>query len=100
MVFILVSLAVTITLFTLLYKLLPNTHVPFVEALTGAVLAGVLWEAAKFGFAYLLPYFHYDLLYGSIGAAVALLSLGYLSRAVLRFGAQVTALLHPDHLYS
>src|SRR5689334_6160595 len=44
MVFILVSLAVTVTLFTLLYKLLPNIHVPFVEALTGAVLAGVLWE--------------------------------------------------------
>jgi membrane protein len=99
MVFILVSLAVTITLFTLLYKLLPNTHVPFVEALTGAVLAGVLWEAAKFGFAYLLPYFHYDLLYGSIGAAVALLSWVYLSSVIMLFGAQFTALVHRDHLY-
>src|SRR5256714_9813923 len=99
MVFILVSLAVTVTLFTLLYKLLPNTHVPFVEALTGAVLAGVLWEAAKFGFAYLLPYFHYDLLYGSIGAAVALLSWVYLSSVIMLFGAQFTALVHRDHLY-
>lgn len=98
-VFVLASLAVTVLLFTLLYKLLPNIHVPFVEALTGAVLAGVLWEGAKFGFAFLLPYFHYDLLYGSIGAAVALLSWVYLSSVIMLFGAQFTALLHRDHLY-
>jgi membrane protein len=99
-VFVLASLAVTVVLFTLLYKLLPNTHVPFVEALTGAVLAGVLWEGAKFGFAFLLPYFHYDLLYGSIGAAVALLSWVYLSSVIMLFGGQFTALLHRDHLYA
>ena len=98
-IFVLASLAVTILLFTILYKLLPNTHVPFTEALTGAVLAGVLWEGAKFGFAFLLPYFHYDLLYGSIGAAVALLSWVYMSSVIMLFGAQFTALLHRDHLY-
>ncbi len=99
-IFIFASLAATILLFTILYKLLPNTHVPFTEALTGAVLAGVLWEGAKFGFAFLLPYFHYDLLYGSIGAAVALLSWVYLSSVIMLFGAQFTALLHRDHLYA
>lgn len=98
-IFILVSVAVTILLFTVLYKLLPNTDVPFMEALTGAVIAGVLWEGAKFGFAFLLPYFHYDLLYGSIGAGVALLSWVYLSSVIMMFGAQFTALLHRDHLY-
>ncbi|MGH8595109.1 MAG: YihY/virulence factor BrkB family protein, partial [Gammaproteobacteria bacterium] len=97
--FVLASVAVTIILFTVLYKILPNTHVPFTEALPGAVLAGVLWEAAKFGFAYLLPYFHYDLLYGSIGAAVALLTWVYLSSVIMLFGAQFTALLHRDHLF-
>lgn len=98
--FIFVSLAVTIILFTVLYKLLPNTHVPFVEALTGAIPAGILWEGAKFGFAYLLPYFHYDLLYGSIGAVVALLSWVYMSSVIMLFGAQFTALVHREHLYS
>jgi membrane protein len=73
--------------------------VALTEALPGAVLAGALWEAAKFGFAYLLPYFHYDLLYGSIGAAVALLSWVYLSSVIMLFGAQFTALLHRDHLF-
>src|SRR5205823_5432931 len=80
--------------------LLPNTHVPFKEALTGAVPAGILWEAAKFGFSYLLPYFHYDLLYGSIGAAVALLSWVYMSSVIMLFGAQFTALVHREHLYT
>lgn len=99
-VFILVSVAVTIVLFTVLYKFLPNTKVPLMEALPGAVLAGVLWEAAKFGFAFLLPYFHYELLYGSIGAGVALLTWIYLSSVIMLYGAQFTALLHRDHLYN
>jgi len=98
-VFILASVALTIILFTVLYKILPNTHVPFLEALPGAVLAGVLWEGAKLGFAALLPFFHYDLLYGSIGAGVAVLSWVYLSSIIFLFGAQFTALLHRDHLF-
>src|SRR6185295_4996034 len=99
-VFILTSLAVTVILFAVLYKLLPNTRVSIMEALPGAVLAGVLWEGAKFGFAFLLPYFHYDLLYGSIGAGVALLTWVYLSSVIMLFGAQFTALLHRDHLFN
>lgn len=99
-VFVFASVTVTIILFTVLYKVLPNTHVSFTEALPGAVLAGVLWEAAKFGFAYLLPYFHYDLLYGSIGAAVALFTWVYFSSVIMLFGAQFTALLHRDHLFN
>jgi membrane protein len=98
-VFVLVSVALTVVLFTVLYKFLPNTKVPLMETLTGAVVAGVLWEAAKFGFTALLPYFHYDLLYGSIGAGVALLSWVYMSSVIMLYGAQFTALLHRDHLF-
>jgi membrane protein len=97
--FVIASLAVTVILFAVLYKLLPNTRVSVMEALPGAVLAGVFWESAKFGFAFLLPYFHYDLLYGSIGAGVALLTWVYLSSVIMLFGAQFTALLHRDHLF-
>lgn len=97
-VFILGSLSVTVVLFMLLFKWLPNTRVPVREALPGAILAGALWEAAKYGFAYLLPFFHYELLYGSIGAAIAVLTWVYLSSTIMLFGAQFTALLHRDHL--
>jgi membrane protein len=98
-VFIFGSALITVVLFTILYKFLPNTRITFREALTGAVIAGILWEGAKLGFAYLLPYFHYDLLYGSIGAGIALLSWVYLSSVIMLFGAQFTALLHRAHLY-
>ena len=98
LVFIAVSAAVTILLFTMLYKFLPNTKVTVKEALIGAVIAGILWEGAKFLFAYLLPFLHYDLLYGSIGIGVALLTWVYTSSLIMLFGAQFTALLHREHL--
>lgn len=97
-VFIIGSVSVTIGLFAMLFKWLPNTDIPFLEALPGAVVAGVLWEGAKYGFAYLLPFFHYELLYGSIGAGIALLTWVYFSSTIMLFGAQFTALLHREHL--
>ncbi len=98
LVFMLISLAVTVMLFTMLYRWLPNTKVTLREALTGAILAGVAWEAAKYGVSILLPYFNYDLLHGSIGAAIALLSWVYTSSVIMLFGAQFTATLHRDHV--
>jgi membrane protein len=100
MSFVAASLVITISLFIVLYKVLPNTTVSLLEALPGAIMAGMLWEAAKFGFSLLLPFFHYDLLYGSIGAGVALLTWVYLSSVIMLFGAQFTALLHRDHLFN
>jgi len=92
------SLLLTVVIFTLLYKFMPNTRVTVMEALPGAIIAGVLWEGAKHGFAWLLPYFHYGLLYGSVAAAVALLSWIYVSSIIMLFGAQLTALLHNEYL--
>jgi YihY family inner membrane protein len=91
------SLLLTILLFGLIYRFMPNTKVRVIEVLPGAVIAGVLWEATKYAFAWLLPYFHYDLLYGSIGAAVALLTWSYVSSSIMFFGAQLSAVLHCQH---
>lgn len=93
-----VTLLVTIALFTIIYKFLPNTRVTWKEALPGAVLAGTLWEGAKYLFAWVLPYFHYDLVYGSIGAGIALLSWIYISSLIMLFGAQLTGLLYAEDL--
>jgi membrane protein len=88
------GLLLTITLFALIYRIMPNTEVAVIEVLPGAIIAGVLWEVAKYAFAWTIPYFHYDLLYGSIGAGVALLTWSYLSSVIMLFGAQLTAVLH------
>jgi membrane protein len=93
------SLILTITLFGLIYRFMPNTQVAVIEVLPGAIFAGALWEVAKYAFAWSIPYFHYDLLYGSIGAGVALLTWSYLSSLIMLFGAQLTAVLHCRKLF-
>lgn len=92
------SVALTVLLFGLIYRFMPNTKVKVIEVVPGAAIAGVLWELAKYAFAWMLPYFHYDLLYGSIGAAVALLTWSYISSSIMFFGAQLTSVLHCQHV--
>jgi membrane protein len=92
------SLLVTIILFALVYKFMPNAYVSMRDTIPGAVIGGVLWEAAKYGFAWSLNYFHYDQIYGSVGAVVAVLTWGYVSSLVLLFGAQLTGVFHREHI--
>lgn len=95
--FSLVSILLTVILFALVYRFLPNTRVTLRNALPGALVAGLLWETAKYVFAWSLQYFHYDEIYGSVGAVVALLTWSYVSSLILLFGAQLTAVLHREH---
>jgi membrane protein len=96
-VFTLLSIIVTITLFTLVYRFMPNARVSLRDCLPGAVLGGLLWELSKYAFASSLHYFHYDQIYGPVGAVVAVLTWGYFSSLILLFGAQLTAVFHREH---
>src|SRR6266853_3141794 len=97
-VFALGSLLVTFTLFAVVYKFMPNAHVPVSDTIPGALIGSLLWEAAKYVFAWSLNYFHYDQIYGSVGAVVAVLTWGYVSSLVLLFGAQLTGVFHREHM--
>lgn len=97
LVFTLLSILVTITLFTLVYRFMPNAKVRVRDCLPGAVLGGLSWELSKYVFAWSLHYFHYDQLYGPVGAVVAVLTWGYVSSLILLFGAQLTAVFHREH---
>jgi len=97
-VFALFSLLVTFALFALVYRFMPNAHVTLRDTIPGAVIAGLLWEGAKYLFAWSLNYFHYDQIYGSVGAVVAVLTWGYVSSLVLLFGAQLTGVFHREHM--
>ena len=88
---------VTIALFAVVYRLVPNGRVTLRDTLPSAVVAGLLWEAAKYLFASSLQYFHYDEIYGSVGAVVAVLTWSYVSSLVLMFGAQLSVVLHQEH---
>jgi membrane protein len=91
------SYLLTVALFVLVYRFMPRAEVTFRDTLPGAFLGGVLWEVAKYTFAWSLRYFHYDQIYGSVGAVVAVLTWSYVSSLILLFGAQLTAVFHREH---
>jgi len=97
-VFAVASLLVTFTLFSIVYKFMPNAYVTIWDTIPGAVIGGLLWEIAKYGFAWTLSYFDYEQVYGSVGAVVAVLTWGYVSSLVLLFGAQLTGVFHREHI--
>ncbi len=96
-IFTLLSILVTIALFTLVYRFMPNAEVSLRDCLPGAVLGGLLWELSKYIFAWSLHYFHYDQLYGPVGAVVSVMTWSYVSSLILLFGAQLTAVFHREH---
>jgi membrane protein len=90
----LVPFAVILAICFLIYYLVPNRRGSARAALAGALVAGVLWEAAKHLFAwYVAASGNYSLVYGSLSAAAALLVWTYYSAAVLLFGAEVASVL-------
>ena len=97
LIFALVSILVTISVFVIVYRFMPNARVTLRDTLPGAVLGGLLWEASKYIFAWSLHYFHYDQIYGPVGAVVAVLTWGYVSSLILLFGAQLTNVFHHEH---
>jgi membrane protein len=96
-IFAIVSFLVTVTLFVIVYRFMPKAEVSLLDTLPGAIIGGLLWEAAKYVFAWTLNYFHYDQIYGSVGAVVAVLTWSYVSSLILLFGAQLTAVFHREH---
>lgn len=97
LVFAAASALVTTTLFALVYRLVPSGRVTLRDTLPSAAFAGLLWEAAKYIFAWSLQYFHYDQIYGSVGAVVAVLTWSYVSSLILMLGAQLSVVLHQEH---
>lgn len=96
-IFAAISYLVTVLLFIVVYRFLPKAEVSLRDTLPGAFFAGLLWELAKYIFAWSVNYFHYDQIYGSVGAVVAVLTWSYVSSLILLFGAQLTAVFHREH---
>lgn len=85
-----ISPAVGIFVLMLLYKFLPNTRVLFRSALIGAVVAGLLWLAAKFGFAiYVQKLVRKENMYGVLGLLPLFLVWLNLSWLIFLFGAEL-----------
>jgi membrane protein len=93
-VFIAVALGFNTALFFVAYRYFPHRKVPVGAALAGAILASVLWEAAKQLFRwYILTLGVYDRIYGPLGGLVALSMFVYYSGIVFVLGAEYAAAL-------
>ncbi len=73
-----------------LYKFLPNKKVKISDAVSGAFLTAILWEAAKHIFTwYVGEIADYKSLYGSLTTIIVFLLWIYYSASILLFGAEV-----------
>jgi len=90
---ILVPWVVTFVLFFALYRWVPNVPVPRSAAASSAILAAMAWGGFARAFSWYLGsgLARYDLIYGSLGAIVALLYWIYWSSWIILFGAHLGA---------
>ncbi|MBK6982507.1 MAG: YihY family inner membrane protein [Betaproteobacteria bacterium] len=89
-----VPVAGTALAFFLVYRIIPNRHVPARHALAGGILAAVAFEFMKSAFAgYLRAVPAYRLVYGAFAALPIFMLWIYLSWLVVLFGAEFTASL-------
>ena len=84
-----------------LYSVLPNTSVPFRYAMIGGLVAGALFEWAKFGFAfYVTEVANYERLYGALSTLPIFLIWLYLIWVIVLIGAEIAFCLHhPEQSY-
>ncbi len=85
--------ALELAAFTLAYRLIPNRTVVLWHALLAGVLATVLFELAKWGFALYLTRANYQALYGAIAVIPIFLIWLYVSWVVVLLGASFAASL-------
>lgn len=83
---------------TTLYMVLPNTTVPFRFAIVGGLVAGALFEATKFGFAFYVTHIaNYERLYGALSTLPIFLVWLYLVWVIVLVGAEISfCLQHPE----
>jgi membrane protein len=90
-----------ITVFTFLYKFIPNTNVRFAPALIGATVAGVLWVAVGTVFAsFVASSSNYTAIYSSFAILFFFMIWLYLAWFILLTGSQVAFYLQNPDLIS
>lgn len=84
-----INLTVLTTVFALLFRFVPQTHVEWRDVWPGAVLTAISWNLLQFAISFYIAFSSYNN-YGAIGAILALVAWVYLSSQVLFMGAEFT----------
>jgi membrane protein len=78
--------------FVLLYWIVPAVHVKPRHVWPGALVAAIMFEAAKLGFSvYLENFSNYEVVFGSLSAVAVFLFWVFISANIMLFGAEVAS---------
>lgn len=88
------ALCSSITLFFLIYWILPNRKIPARAVLPAAIVTGLLWEGAKHLYVAVLPHLDFANVYGPFQISVGLMLWAFLSGLILLAGAHFSATRH------
>ncbi|GGB59795.1 YihY family inner membrane protein [Virgibacillus dakarensis] len=84
---------------TLLYKLAPNRHIYFKDAIWGAIFATIGWQLVSLAFSYYVNTLgNYSATYGSLGAVIVLMIWFYLSGIIIIIGGVINAVIMKNKL--
>lgn len=90
----LLPLLLNTLILALLFRYVPSVRTRWRAIIPGAVLGSIAWEVSRAVFTlYLENLANYSVVYGSLGAVIALLIWTYISLAILLLSAEVSALL-------
>jgi membrane protein len=91
----------SVNMFLLIYKIVPNNGVHFKSAFQASLFTGLLWELAKhlFGW-YVVHLAKYSIFYGPLTTLVIFVLWVYYSSAILIVGAEFAYFLEEDRLRS
>jgi membrane protein len=94
----LIPLLVTFVAFCGLYKIVPAARPRWRSVVPGALLAAILFEVLKQGFAiYVANFNNYDAVYGALGGVMLFLFSLYLSSCILLVGGELIETLERYH---
>jgi len=87
------TMFIGLIIFTNLYRWIPVTVVPWRAALLSGFITAIAWDITTLGFSWYLRsgLVEYRLVYGSLGAVVALMFWIYLNFIIIYFGAHLAA---------
>lgn len=90
--------ALSFATFALLYRIVPAARPRWRDALPGALVATLLFEALKDSFAFYVANFNsFDVVYGSLAGVLLFLLYTYLSAAILLIGAELARTFQRYH---
>ncbi|MGA2987019.1 MAG: YihY/virulence factor BrkB family protein [Terriglobia bacterium] len=85
------SVPLVVSIYFVIYYLLPNGKVPVARVLPAAIATGILTELGEFLYSRTLPMFRFREVYGPYALSVTLLFWAYAGAMILLFGAHLSA---------